>query len=340
MSRFALLAAVFVFIEGNALTAAGVPNKREKTTDMDKQEQQRAPETKNAPKTKQPEVELPPPRPPPEGIRILRDIEFGRGGERVLRLDLFLPEKASPKPLPVVVWVPGGGWIASSKEYCGAVDILDQGYIVASIEYRISSEALFPAQIHDCKAAIRWLRANASKYNMDPNRIGAWGGSAGGHLVALLGTSGDVKDLEGNGGNPDFSSRIQAAFALAGPTDFNQYLELGKDNWKMLVDVAEKLIGGKIEDNPEKVAQANPITYVNGDEPPFLLATGDSEKAVPYQQSVILHQALVKAGCDATLHMEKGKGHAWLAFQMMFGMPKITELATEFFGKHLKTETP
>ena len=157
----------------------------------------------------------------PPGTQVHRDLEYVAGGHARNKLDLYLPAKAD-HPLPVIVWIHGGGWLAGSKEGCPAVPFVGKGYAVASINYRFSQHALFPAQIEDCKAAIRWLRANAKKYDLDASHVGVWGASAGGHLVALLGTTGGVKELEGNGGNLDQSSRVQCVVDWFGPTDFSQ----------------------------------------------------------------------------------------------------------------------
>jgi acetyl esterase/lipase len=140
--------------------------------------------------------------PIPPGVKVLKDLEYARIGDRRLLLDLYLPEKGE-RPLPLIIWVHGGGWAAGSKDQVGAVRQLNRGYAVASLDYRLSSEAIFPAQIEDCKAAVRWLRAHAQKYDLDRNRFGAWGSSAGGHLVALLGTSSTIKDFDtGEYGRP------------------------------------------------------------------------------------------------------------------------------------------
>ena len=132
---------------------------------------------------------------------MLRDIEYGHVEDKSLLLDLYLPTNAQ-EPLPLVVWVHGGAWSGGDKAPCRAAWLVDRGYAVASVNYRLSREAIFPAQVHDCKAAIRWLRANAAEHGIDGEHIGVWGSSAGGHLVALLGTSGDVADLEGESGTP------------------------------------------------------------------------------------------------------------------------------------------
>ena len=134
----------------------------------------------------------------PAGVRVLRDIVYARAPEQELKLDLYLPANRPEKPLPLIVWIHGGAWRAGSKDRNPAARFVAGGYVSASIAYRLSQTAVFPAQIHDCKAAIRWLRAHAGKYGIDPRRVAVWGSSAGGHLVALLGTSGGVEELEGN----------------------------------------------------------------------------------------------------------------------------------------------
>ena len=170
-----------------------------------------------------------------------QDLEYVEGGHERNRLDLYLPEKAEDR-LPLIVWIHGGAWYAGSKEGCPAVPFAAKGYAVASINYRLSQHAIFPAQIEDCKAAIRWLRANAAKYNLDPDHIGVWGASAGGHLVALLGTTAGVKELEGQGGNLDQSSRVQCVVDWFGPTDLTT---MGDEGDKPGSPVA-LLIGGPV----------------------------------------------------------------------------------------------
>jgi acetyl esterase/lipase len=267
----------------------------------------------------------------PEGVKALRDLEYAKVGDKKLLLDLYMPEKADG-PLPLIVWIHGGGWRKGSKD--GNVlplRMTRQGYAVASINYRLSGEAIFPAQIEDCKAAIRWLRANAKKYNLDPDRFGAWGSSAGGHLVALLGTSGDVPEFD-KGDHLKVSSRVQAVCDYFGPTDF---LLMGgsHDN----ADSPESLlVGGPIQKNKEKAAKANPITYVTKDDPPFLIVHGDKDPAVPVTQSELLHEALKKAGVESKLHIIKGGGHGGKGFTD----PKVVEMVNGFFDKHLKNAKP
>ncbi|MCX7050184.1 MAG: alpha/beta hydrolase [Candidatus Sumerlaeota bacterium] len=269
----------------------------------------------------------------PPGVKAIRDIVYARPGNKPQMLDIYLPEKTdAASSLPLIVWIHGGAWVGGTKNNCPAMRMVPNGFVAASVNYRLSQEAIFPAQIEDCKAAIRWLRVNAGKYNIDPNRIGVWGSSAGGHLVALLGTSGDVKDLEGSEGDLTVSSRVQAVCDWFGPTDF---LDIVKHPSNLKHDSPEspesKLIGGYIlaPENKEKVARANPITYIKKDAPPFLIMHGDKDMTVPYQQSVLLHEALKKAGVDATFEIVPGAGHG-------FGGQDINKKVSEFFERTLK----
>src|SRR5476649_877934 len=159
-------------------------------------------------------------RPPPEGIVALHDVVFGKGGDRDLHAEIAYPKDAKG-PLAAVIYIHGGGWIAGSQKQAPILELAKNGFFAASIEYRLSNVAKWPAQIQDCKLAVRWLRANAAQYHVDPNRIGVWGASAGGHLVTCLGTMADVKAFEGDGGYPGVSSAVQAVVDFYGPTDFD-----------------------------------------------------------------------------------------------------------------------
>jgi acetyl esterase/lipase len=265
---------------------------------------------------------------------IQRDLVYKRVNGAILTLDLYCPEKVSG-PLPVIVWLHGGGWSRGRKERCPAVSLVPDGYAVASIDYRLTGVAPFPAQIEDCKAAIRWLRANASKYNLDPDRIGVWGFSAGGHLAALLGTSGGVRELEGTGDNISYSSRVQAVCVVSGPGNLlEQYRDAtGPSAAEMNPKVKpalEALIGGSPEQNKEKALAASPITYVSKDDPPFLIIQGEKDITVPVSVTQSFFAALKAAGVDATLEIATGRGHG-------VGGPKFQPMIKEFFDKHLRS---
>ena len=220
---------------------------------------------------------------PAKGTKAIRDLEYAKVGDVRLALDLQLPTEGAG-PFPVVVAIHGGGWAAGKKEEAQGIRQANRGYAVATISYRLSNVAQFPAQIEDCKAAVRWLRANAKKYNLDAERVGATGHSAGGHLASMLGTTGSVKDFD-KGDNLEFSSRVQAVCALSGPTDFLQMDAHALKDAKLKHDFPgspeSRLIGGPIQKNKEKVSKANPITYVSKESPPFLLIHGDQDPLVP-----------------------------------------------------------
>jgi acetyl esterase/lipase len=263
---------------------------------------------------------------------VQRDIVYKRVGGRALRLDLYRPPNVSGL-LPVIIWLHGGGWNRGRKERCPAVRIVDDGYVVASIDYRLTTIAPFPAQIEDCKAAVRWLRANAAQYNLEPDRIGVWGFSAGGHLAALLGTSGGVPELEGDGDNLNVSSRVQAVLAVSAPVDF---LRLYHDASATPTETTPKvltairmLMGGPIEEHRDLAIEASPIHYVSKDDPPFLIIHGEDDATVPVVQCHLLADALKAAGVETTLEVAPGRGHG-------AGGPHFDPIIKSFFYKHLK----
>jgi len=246
------------------------------------------------------------------GVKMLKDLEYGRADSRAMLLDLYLPEKGQ-KPLPLLIWIHGGAWMSGSKDNPSpALRFTAEGYAVAQVGYRLSQKAKFPAQIHDCKAAVRWLRANAPNYNLDPTKFAAWGASAGGHLVALLGTSAGVPELEGHVNDLKESSRVQAVVDWFGPTDFLQIGNAESDLQHNAPDSPEsKLIGGPLLENKDEAAKASPISYVSQGAPPFLIMHGDRDRTVPFNQSELLYAALKKAGVDVTFVPMKGAGHGF-----------------------------
>jgi acetyl esterase/lipase len=258
----------------------------------------------------------------PDGVRVLRDLEYVPQGHERNRLDLYLPQ-APGGPWPVILWVHGGGWTRGDKAGCPASRLVTQGYAVASMNYRFSQHAVFPAQIHDCKAAVRWLRANAAKYSLDPDHVGAWGGSAGGHLVALLGTTAGVQELEGPAGNLDQSSRVQAVVDWYGPTDF---LTVGPR------DTRTQLLGGDPLQNKAQAVKASPISYVSKTAAPFLIMHGDQDRTVPIAQSETFARALRQAGAEATFVTVPGAGHGGPRFTD----PENIKRVEAFFARHLK----
>jgi acetyl esterase/lipase len=272
------------------------------------------------------------PRPVPVGTRVMNDVAYVPGGHERQKLDLYLPPNDNG-PLPLIIWIHGGAWREGSKDTPPVLRFLTRGYAVASVNYRLSQHATFPAQLEDCKAAVRWLRAHATGYGIDPDRFGAAGASAGGHLVALLDTTAGVKQFD-VGTDLEFSSRVQAVVDLFGPADLLRMNAQSGTNSTMNHDAPgspeSQLIGGTLQENPEKAKQASPITYVSKDAAPMLLLHGDADPLVPLKQSEELCAALKKAGAEATLHVVKGGGHG-----TGFGAD-VNQLVDQFFDKHLK----
>jgi acetyl esterase/lipase len=274
----------------------------------------------------------------PAGVVAHRDLAYVAGGHERQKLDLYLPREARG-PRPVIVWVHGGGWQNGSKAQCRplAEGFVARGYAVASLGYRLSGHAIFPAQLEDCKAAIRWLRAHARDYGLDPAKFAAWGSSAGGHLVALLGTTGDLREFD-VGAHMNESSAVQAVVDWFGPTDFTQMDRAAPLSGKQRHDSPQspesKLIGGAISDPAlaAKVQRANPIRYVSADDPPFLIVHGSADPLVNHHQSELLHAALVAARRPVRLHTIEGAGHGTGGF----ASPATIGLVATFLEFHLQ----
>jgi acetyl esterase/lipase len=269
-------------------------------------------------------------------VAFYRRMEYAHVGAKRLTMDLYVPQGAQG-PAPVVLWIYGSAWLDRTLYVYGPpiLGLLERGYAVAQIDYRMTSEGyLFPAQVQDCKTAVRFLRARAAEFGLDPRRVGASGESAGGHLSALLGLAVDQPDLEGEL-HPGYSSAVQAVCDIYGPSDL-----LAMDQQRLpggqVHDVADspesRLVGGPIQENREKVARANPLTYIQGRTgriPPFLLFHGDRDPNVPYGQSVLLYEALRAAGAKVAFHTIAGAGHS-LAF-----FPQIEPTLIAFFCENL-----
>jgi len=263
-------------------------------------------------------------------VEVLENIEYAKAGDISLQINVYKPKEASDQPRPCIVWIHGGGWQNGDKS-SGlsrlARYVAGGQFVGASVGYRLTDKATFPAQIHDCKAAIRHLRANAAKYGINPDKIGVWGSSAGGHLVALLGTSGDAKEIEGDLGTTGVSSRVACVVDFCGPSDF---LAFGRDapGMNRSGQPVFKLLGGPTVEKEELARQASPVTYVTQDDPPFLVVHGTDDRTVPFNQGERLHAALKEAGVDTTFIPIEGGGHG-------IGGEEIESRVRTFFDKHL-----
>lgn len=251
-----------------------------------------------------------PPAPPPD-VEVGRNLVIGKGGDRGLHAVAAWPKNPNRSPMPAVLWFHGGGWARGDYAANPLVWLAQKGYFTATIEYRLSAEAKWPAQIEDCKLAVRWLRANAARFSVDPNRIGCWGSSAGGHLVACLGTMADQPQFEGDGGYPGTSSAVQAVVDFCGPTDMTEGSEGILGHWKDDAQIAVDLFGGTFKQRPEAWRAGSPITYVHAGEPPFIIVHGDADTSVPPDQSERFAAALERAGVPVQLILVKGGTHTF-----------------------------
>ncbi len=246
-----------------------------------------------------------------DGITIERDIVFGNADGYELLLDIAYAND-SDSLVPAIVHIHGGAWRGGSKNPDRAIRFARAGFVGVSINYRLSGVAVFPAGVHDCKRAIRWLRAHAAKYGIDPGRIGVTGESAGGHLVALLGTSGGDPYLEGHEGHTEQSSSVQAVVDHFGPVDFLRMEDAPGNMRHLTPDSPESLwLGRTVTEVPELVRMANPITYIDPDDPPILLIHGEKDGIVIIQQSEYFYEALQKAGVESEFLRVSNADHGY-----------------------------
>jgi acetyl esterase/lipase len=278
-------------------------------------------------------------------VKTETDVVYGKGNGTELRLDLAMPAQGDG-PFPAIVCVHGGGWKGGSyKDLSQTIRAFAaEGFVAISVQYRLTPprgvaasglKARWPAQIEDCKCAVRWLRANASKYKVDKERIGAVGYSAGGHLVLLLGLTTKEDGLEGNGDlTPEAaqqSSRVQCVVDFFGPSD------LTTGDWDKRVEpLLLDLFDGSLQDKPKEYREASPITYVRKDpnNPPILIFHGTQDEIVRYNQSSKLESALKEVGADVTLVTMEGDGHGWSGEKLT----RSIRQTMDFFKKHLMRE--
>ncbi len=294
------------------------------------------------PQGKKPEV-----APALDGIQIERDVEYGKAGDISLKLDICRPKELPKEPMPVVIYIHGGGWKSGDKGDILArkdpvsTGLLKAGYCFLTINYRLSGVAPFPAAVEDCKCAVRWVRANAKKYNLDPDRIGVWGASSGGHLALMVACADEKAGLEGKGGHASVSSRAHAVCAWYPATDFTKGPGVFLSGKGQKAGPGE-FIGGTLEEKPEACKQATIATHVSKDDPPTLLIHGTKDPITPFWQSESLAQKMKEAGVDVTLIAVKNAGHGFgpgaPGEAVTPSREELFKTTLEFFDKHLKAK--
>jgi acetyl esterase/lipase len=264
---------------------------------------------------------------PPAGVVFEADVEYGEGGGEKLKLDLARPENLD-RPAPCIVVIHGGAWRAGNKtaHHPQIFDFAGRGYVAATVGYRFCPTHRFPAQVEDVKCAVRFLRANAEKYNIDPNRVGAIGFSAGAHLSMMLGATDAEDGLEGAGGHADQSSQVQVVVQFFGPTDFNgEFPEVSEG-------LINDFVGGTRADNTEARKRASPLTYLDSGDAPILTFQGTKDPLVPHSQAFKLAEAMSAAGVGGRVEILPGAAHGW-------GNPELARTvaaAHAFLAEHLK----
>jgi acetyl esterase/lipase len=259
-----------------------------------------------------------------------RDVEYGRVDDKPLTLNLFKPEG---KQAGLVVYVHGGGWRGGAKEDCPILSLVRAGYVVASVEYRLTPQAPFPANIQDIKGAIRFLRAEGAMHGIETQRIAIIGSSAGGHLAALAGVSAGVAELEGTvGGHPGVPSDVQAVVSFFGASNLETILDQSTEfGLSVRVPALQLLLGGSPREKPALARLASPVAHLDAKDPPVLLVHGDADPQMPFQQSEELEKACKVAGVPVILHTVVGGKHGGSEFYDTTRM----ELVRNFLQKHL-----
>jgi acetyl esterase/lipase len=266
-----------------------------------------------------------------DGREIIRDVEYAHVGDQLLRLDLHLPSRAPRSPL--IVWVHGGAWRSGSKSNMPLGKLVAEGYAIASVDYRLSTQAKFPAQIHDLKAAIRFLRAHGATWNLPTRKILIAGDSAGGHLASLMGVSNGDARLEGDlGQERSESSEIQGIISFYGGANLTTILSQSTPHGlSVRVPALELLLGGQPDQVPDLARLASPVLHVDRRDPPLLLLHGDQDPQMPVNQALELSGAYQKAGAPVQLEVVHGAGHGGAMFYDQERMAVVVKFLRRHF---------
>jgi acetyl esterase/lipase len=273
-------------------------------------------------------------------VEVVRNVDYGTGGGHPLLLDIMRPEPVPANPTPAVIFIHGGGWRNGDKRGAPVRFLAENGYFTASIDYRLSDEAPFPAAVEDCKCAVRWLRANAARYGVNSNAIGVWGASAGGHLAEFLGATADDPRYEGRGGWSNMSSRVNAVVSFFGPSDFmTGFGKFRNEDGSRANFLVATFLGGLPADKPGVYREASPITHVSQTSTPMLLVHGNQDPIVPLEQSTRMAEALRQAGAEVQLIVVTNGVHGFFLNEILPISPSpaaIERDVLDWFDQHLR----
>jgi acetyl esterase/lipase len=268
----------------------------------------------------------------PAGVVFEKNIEYSNPDDQHLQLNMARP-KDGVGPLPAVICIHGGGFRAGTRESFNGLclQLAERGYVAVTVSYRLAPKYQFPAAVHDVKAAVRWMRANAEKYQIDPDRIGTTGGSAGGHLAQFLGVTSGVKKFEGDGGNAEYTSRVKCVVNFYGPSDFTKSYDASVD----AKDVLPLFLGGNLQQERHRHIESSPLYWVTPEAAPTLFVHGPQDAYVAHEQAEWIVDRMKAADVEANLMTIEDGDHGFRTSSPEV-KEKIEKARFEFFDKHLK----
>jgi len=263
-------------------------------------------------------------------IEAKKDVTYATVGDTKLQLDLYSP-KGLDHPVPAIVVIHGGGWMAGKRQDMASLAerLAEHGFVAATISYRFAPKHRFPAQIEDAKAAVRYLRANAKELNIDRNKIGATGGSAGGHMAMMLGLMDSADGMEGDGGNPEQPSKVQCVVNFVGPVNL-----VRESYTPAQTQILTAWVGGDPKEKQDAVKAGSPFTYISKGDAPMLCFFGTKDPLVSHDQAMVVADALTKAEVPGRVELLLGAGHGWGGEEM----ERTVEATLEFFDEHLNDD--
>jgi acetyl esterase/lipase len=268
----------------------------------------------------------------PSGVVFEKNIEYSNPDDQHLQLNMARP-KEGPGPFPAVICIHGGGFRAGTRESFNSLclQLAERGYVAVTVSYRLAPKYQFPAAVYDVKAAVRWMRANAEKYQIDPDRIGTTGGSAGGHLAQFLGVTSGVKKFEGDGGNAEYSSSVKCVVNFYGPSDFTKSYDASVD----AKDVLPLFLGGNLQQERHRHIESSPLYWVTPEAAPTLFVHGTKDAYVAHEQAEWIVERMKAADVEASLMTIEDGDHGFRTSSPDV-KEKIEKARFEFFDRHLK----